>query len=285
MAVKAVFFDIDGTLLTDNRTVSKSTIQAINALKKNGIFVGLATGRDPNFVLKYMAGLSLDLAITYNGQYIFSRDQVHFAQALDRGTLETFLELVESNQWDYSLGLGTGVVGSGIMNVGTGHLVYRLTRMIPISWASGINFLINRLVRKFRPKDTDKIHSYLDQPVYQVLLLATESVTQRLALQFPTLGFTRSSAYGADVISKGNSKLQGIQKLGEIYGFDTEEVMVFGDSNNDLEMLAGVQYAIAMGNATQQAKGTATYVTDTNNKDGIYKALVHFGLVEEKNVD
>ncbi|HFR3467710.1 TPA: HAD family hydrolase, partial [Streptococcus suis] len=52
MTIKAVFFDIDGTLLTDNRMVSSSTILAINALKEKGILVGLATGRDPRFVLQ-----------------------------------------------------------------------------------------------------------------------------------------------------------------------------------------------------------------------------------------
>ncbi|WP_153058660.1 HAD-IIB family hydrolase, partial [Streptococcus suis] len=84
MTVKAVFFDIDGTLLTDSRTVSKSTILAINALKKQGILVGLATGRGPRFLLQYMASLGLDIAIAYNGQYIFSREQVLYTSELSR---------------------------------------------------------------------------------------------------------------------------------------------------------------------------------------------------------
>ncbi|MBM9832852.1 HAD-IIB family hydrolase, partial [Enterococcus faecalis] len=70
MTVKAIFFDIDGTLLTDNRTVSTSTIRAINRLKHQGYLVGLATGRGPSFSLPYMASLNLDVAVCYNGQYV-----------------------------------------------------------------------------------------------------------------------------------------------------------------------------------------------------------------------
>jgi hydroxymethylpyrimidine pyrophosphatase-like HAD family hydrolase len=67
LTIKAVFLDIDGTLLTDKRSVSQSTIQVINLLKKKGILVGLATGRGPRFVLQYMASLGLDLALGIGG--------------------------------------------------------------------------------------------------------------------------------------------------------------------------------------------------------------------------
>ena len=76
MAIKAVFFDIDGTLLNDRKNVQQSTLKAINSLKKQGIFVGVATGRGPGFVQPYLENLGLDFAISYNGQYIFTRDQV-----------------------------------------------------------------------------------------------------------------------------------------------------------------------------------------------------------------
>ncbi len=50
MEIKAVFFDIDGTLVNDSRAVLKSTEKAIQSLKEEGIYVGLATGRGPAFV-------------------------------------------------------------------------------------------------------------------------------------------------------------------------------------------------------------------------------------------
>lgn len=280
LTIKAVFFDIDGTLLTDNRMVSSSTILAINALKEKGILVGLATGRDPRFVLQYMASLGLDLAIAYNGQYIFSREEVIYSQSLEPKQIEQIMEYAQTHHKDLSFGTAKGIFGSKIMSAGTGNFAYRVTRMIPESWAGIINFIFNRLVRWISPQQETNLKGFLFQPIYQLMLLTTERETQSLEMLFPNLSFTRSSPYATDIISKGNSKLSGIVKVADRYGFELDEVMVFGDSNNDFEMLNAIQHSVAMGNGTKKVKQAASFVTDTNNRDGIYKALIHFGVIE-----
>lgn len=280
MAVKAVFFDIDGTLLTDNRDVSQSTIAAINALKQKGILVGLATGRGPRFLLHYMASLGVDVAIAYNGQYILSREEVLFTQELNQEDVKAMITYANRHRKDLSLGTATGVTGSQIMNFGSGNFAYRLTRMIPSSWASMVNFVFNRLVRWFKPQKSVDLQGLSEQPIYQMMLLVTERETKKISEIFPQFSMTRSSPYAVDVISKGMSKLQGIRLVGEYYGFTEDEVMAFGDSTNDMEMIAGVQFSVAMGNANKRVKKVARYVTDTNNRDGIYKALQHFNLLE-----
>lgn len=280
MTIKAVFFDMDGTLLTDQRGIRPSTIRAITALKKQGILVGLATGRGPQFLLSYMASLGIDVAIAYNGQYILSREEVLYANPLSLQELQDLLTYAKKHHQDLSLGGATGVLGSQLMAVGTGSWAYAIARLIPKSWAGFINFLLNRILRAFRPQNFDQLHSYLhQQPIYQVMLLATELETLLLQKHFPNLRFTRSSPYSADVISQGTSKLEGIHKLGEIYQFHPQQVMAFGDSANDLEMLEGVGVGVAMGNASRKVKLAANYVTTSNNQDGIAKALAHFGLI------
>ncbi|MFX3874783.1 HAD hydrolase family protein, partial [Streptococcus suis] len=64
------------------------------------------------------------------------------------------------------------------------------------------------------------------------------------------MSFTRSSPYATDIISKGNSKLSGIVQVADRYGFELDEVMVFGDSNNDFVMLNEILHSVAMGNGT-----------------------------------
>ncbi|MFZ2459964.1 MAG: HAD-IIB family hydrolase [Streptococcus suis] len=282
--MKAVFFDIDGTLLTDHRTVSKSTILAINQLKARGILVGLATGRDPRFILQYMASLGLDMAVAYNGQYVFTRDEVVFSQPIEKEDIDKMIAYAEKFQRDLSFGTALGVVGSGIMSMGTGNFAYRFSRMVPEVCAGFVNFIFNHIIRIVRPQNKGSFNHLITQPIYQMMLLTMEKEAQRLAEYFPQLTFTRSSPYATDIICKGNSKLIGIKRLGDFYYFSTDEVMVFGDSNNDIEMLGEVRYSVAMKNGTKQAKQVASYITDTNNKDGIYKGLRHFNLVEEQNV-
>ena len=84
MTIKAVFFDIDGTLVNDRKNVQKSTQKAIQSLKQQGVFVGVATGRGPAFVQPYLENLGLDFAVTYNGQYIFTRNQVLYDNQLTK---------------------------------------------------------------------------------------------------------------------------------------------------------------------------------------------------------
>ncbi|MGK0563112.1 HAD hydrolase family protein, partial [Enterococcus faecalis] len=95
-------------MLTDSRTISPSTIQVINRLKRKGILVGLATGRDPRFVLQYMASLGMDLAIVYNGQYILSREKVLFDNPLAEEDIRHLLAYAQKNKFDLSFGTASG---------------------------------------------------------------------------------------------------------------------------------------------------------------------------------
>lgn len=279
--IKAVFFDMDGTLITDNRTISPQTIYAINLLRKKGLLVGLATGRDPHFLKNYMVPLNLDVAVAYNGQYVMSRQEVLADYPINRSDLRALIRYAKQNQRDVSFGTAKHLIGSKIMSFGTGKWAYLVSRFVPRSLSGLVNATLNHGVRRLFPQEEEKLLAMIAEPIYQVILLAGASETDRLATAFPNLTFTRSSPYAADIICKGNSKLKGIATVGEAYGFSLAEVMAFGDSDNDLEMLAGVGYGVAMGNASEAVKAVADYVTDSNNQNGIMKALVHSGLLSE----
>ena len=78
-------------------------------------------------------------------------------------------------------------------------------------------------------------------------MLMTPEESNQAAIELDHLKFTRSNPFAADIINQGNSKLEGIRRVGKEYGFDLNQVMAFGDSDNDLEMLAGVGMSVAMG--------------------------------------
>lgn len=77
----------------------------------------------------------------------------------------------------------------------------------------------------------------------------------------------------------GISKATGIRKVCEMLDIPHENTFAFGDSANDLEMLAYVAHSIAMGNGTEEVKNTAEYVTRSVDKDGILHGLKHYGLI------
>ncbi len=84
---------------------------------------------------------------------------------------------------------------------------------------------------------------------------------------------------GWELVPEGYSKGKGIDILREKLGMRAEECYAFGDSRNDLTMLAHAGNSIAMGNATDDVKAVCTWVTDRPENDGIEKAMIHFGLI------
>lgn len=282
MAVKAVFFDIDGTLLTDKRTVAVSTIHAISQLKKRGYLIGLATGRGPQFSLPYMASLQMDLAVCYNGQYIIARDGWTATQPLSEKDLRALIKYSISKRRDLSFGKARDMTGSGLLHVGMGmsRFLYWLVKRLPHFMVRFLTAGVNQIYRRLKPPTEASLLANLTEPVYQVVMLAGKQETDHLEKQFPHLTFTRSSPFAADIISRGMSKLRGIAIAGKHYGFDLTQVMAFGDSDNDVEMLSGSGYGVAMGNAGHWVRQTADYITASNNQDGIAAALKHYGLIE-----
>ncbi|HEN6410860.1 TPA: HAD-IIB family hydrolase [Streptococcus agalactiae] len=280
MAIKAVFFDIDGTLLNDRKNVQKSTIKAIRNLKDQGILVGLATGRGPSFVQPFLENLGLDFAVTYNGQYIYSRSEIIYTNQLSKTTVYRLIRYAGARRREISLGTASGLLGSGIIGLGTSRLGQIVSSLVPRKWAKAIERSFKHFIRRIKPQNIDSLMIILREPIYQVVLVATEGESERIQKQFPRVKLTRSSPYSMDVISEEQSKVKGIERVGQRYGFDLSEVIAFGDSDNDIEMLSQVGIGVAMENASQQVKENARYTTADNNDDGISKALAHYGLIQ-----
>lgn len=87
-----------------------------------------------------------------------------------------------------------------------------------------------------------------------------------------------SQPYVYEVLPKGNNKGTGLKNLVERLGIKQEEVMAIGDGNNDVEMFEYANYSVAMGNSTEIAVKAAKYRTDTNENNGVAKAIRKFAL-------
>ena len=284
MEVKAVFFDIDGTLVNDRKSVLKSTKEAIKIVKDQGVLVGVATGRGPFFVKDLMYDLDLDFAVTYNGQYIFNKERVLFASPIDKRSLRQVIAYAKENRKEIAMGTRQDVIGSRIMSFGLSPLSQLVSRFVPKFLTRTVSHSFNRMVSKALPQKEDDLLDLINQPIYQVLMLMTPEESNQAASEFEYLKFTRSNPFAADIINQGNSKLEGIRRVGKEYGFDLNQVMAFGDSDNDLEMLAGVGMSVAMGNGSSSVKEVAKHITTSNQEDGIHKALEHFGVLASEKV-
>lgn len=277
--IKAIFFDIDGTLVTSQSKARPSTRRAIAAAQKEGVLCGIATGRGPYQLNNQIDDLSLDVYVTYNGQFVYTDEEVIYAQPFDHETLMAIVDYADEHHRQILFGSADKLSGSSLMMMGQTTWIKRIYPYVP-RWVP-VNAL-KRLMQRFSPHNKDSRYkelSILKEPIYQCVLLSPESETEKLRSLFPGCHFTRSNPYSVDIIPAGGSKIKGIQACVDYFGIKMEEVMAFGDSWNDSEMLTGVGVGVAMGNALPDVKKLADYVTDSNEGDGIYQALRHFEVI------
>lgn len=133
-----MFFDIDGTFLTDTKTVQRSTARAIEQLRTQGIKVGLATGRGPAFARSYLEVYQMDFAVTYNGQYVMTRDQVVYANPLPKSTILKLMTYAQKHKIELSFGTRSGLIGSGLIRLGTNSRAQVLGNLLPRAWAKTV---------------------------------------------------------------------------------------------------------------------------------------------------
>jgi len=277
MDIKAVFFDLDGTLFNSARSVSASTRRAIMELHRNNILVGVATGRGPSFCLPLMEELNLDFVVAYNGQYVFTPKEIIYAEPLDKKVLRHIVRYARENHREISLGAATGVSGSTLLKFGETRLASFISDILPTGTSDLTRNSFKHVFSRILPQAN--YIKLLREPIYQVMMVATKSETETLEKEFSEMKITRSNSYAIDLIPKDSGKLASIQKLGEAFDFSIDQVMCFGDSQNDMAMLQGAGTGVAMGNASDEVKGIADYITTSNNQDGIARALSHFGLI------
>lgn len=257
----------------------ESTKKAINYARKNGILCGVATGRSPIRIKEIIDELELDMYVVYNGQLVFTADRTIVDQPFDRTTLKKIVRFADKNHRQIIFGGRYQLAGSTTMLLGQSLLIKRIVSFLPKKFPVRLMKKGLQLFSPHRQKKRYETLEILNEPIYQCILLSQESEQAKLEKYFPECSFQRSNAYTVDIIPKGGSKLSGIKTFAKEKGIEMSEIMAFGDHYNDIDMLKGVGIGVAMGNAQDEVKAAADFVTKTNEKNGIYEGLKHFGLI------
>lgn len=258
--VKAIFFDIDGTLVSFNtHTVPPSAVEALAELKKTGIKVFIATGRALSQI-DTLGDLTFDGYITLNGAYcVNAAHEVIHKSVIPREDIEALIRYQEENE-RFAVALMTPEE----MTVNyVDERVIELARLVNLPLPQ---------VKDFHETDWDEV---LQMDIY--VDKDKEGEIMRKALT--RCQSSRWNPVFADVNLRGVNKQTGIDRILEHYGIDLSETMAFGDGGNDIPMLRHVAVGIAMGNAADEVKRVADCVTDSVDDHGIRNALQRFSLI------
>lgn len=255
--IKAAFFDVDGTLLSHNTaSVPVSAREALDQLEQQGILRLIASGRHMS-ELEDLPGadIAFDGYITLNGQLTLNREKKVIAgHPFTREEKEPLLRLFEE-------------------------------RKIPVLLVEEekryINFLNEEVVEAQARISSEPpvVGTYGGAELYQVVVYCPKGEEEYLQELVPGCIITRWSPFAVDIIAAGSGKAEGIREYLQKTHIAPEEVIAFGDGENDVDMLKFAGIGVAMGNAEEAVKAAADYVTDAVEADGIAKALKHFGLI------
>ena len=273
---KIVFFDVDGTLVTRNNHIPKSTKNAIKALKENGIIPVIATGRAPVLVHEIVKMLDIDTFIAMNGQYIVHEGKVLYQNPIAMDLVDQMVDFAVNRKDGIILSTADEIIAnSAISLVNRGNLYMFLKGLIGIIPHRIKVRMWNRMMSKAPEKE-----AYANKEIFMMNINANQE--QQVAYEEAfgdVLAFTRANEMSMDIISKGTSKASGIEKLTSELGVSINNTYAFGDGLNDLEMLQRAGTGVAMANGFEELKIAADMVTDSVFSDGISKGLQKLGLI------
>ncbi|MDR2233533.1 MAG: Cof-type HAD-IIB family hydrolase [Tannerella sp.] len=259
--IKAVFFDIDGTLVSfKTHTIPPATKAAVNRLRDNGIKVIIATGRAKKDLIN-LEDIVFDGYITCNGAYCIDyKGDVIARHPISKESMERLYVHLQEKPFSCTFQTETGNF---------------------INYADEAMLTLCKLVKVPLP-DAVPLQEIIKQPIFQLDAFIDELREAELLRDVLTdcVG-CRWHPIFIDFNSQECSKATGINHFADYFGISREETMAFGDGGNDISMLQHAGIGVAMGNAKAHVKAAANHVTSHVDDDGVVRALRRFGLITE----
>lgn len=272
MKISCAVFDLDGTLLTPQNTISETDLDTLQTLNKNGVKIVIATGRSELQIREYVSLLGIaDPVITCNGGVIINpstREILHreFIRDTDaKAMIDTF----EKHGSDYL--------------VYTPDIVYHAKNSDRIKFFFEYNARVKEEFRVPIKCITDYPKEVAYKNVIKLLLLGdrndipalNEFFNRENSLTIVSSGRDRGGLDLIDIMPQNTTKGLAVKILSEKLSIPISEIVAFGDSDNDETMLRAAGFSVAMGNADDNIKQIADFVTKRNDECGITYAFSH----------
>lgn len=273
---KLVFFDIDGTLVTRNNHIPKSTIEAIEQLKLNGNIPVIATGRAPILIREISEILNINSYISMNGQYVVHEGEVIYSNPIDMNLVDKVVEVAIERRDGILLSTSDEIIANSLISlVNRGSLYTFLKGLVGIIPERVKVKLWNRLMKK-APEKVD----YENKDIYMININANQEEELEYEKIFAKhLNFTRANEMSMDIINKGTTKATGAEKIMSALGINHQNTFAFGDGLNDMEIINFVGTGVAMENGFDELKAVADFVTDSVFDHGIANGLKKLELI------
>ncbi|MPZ30612.1 MAG: Cof-type HAD-IIB family hydrolase [Rhodospirillales bacterium] len=262
--ISLVLADVDGTLVTAEKVLTKRAQAAVHSLRGAGIGFAITSGRPPRGMAMLLDALQLDTPIAgFNGGLVVKPDLTIIEQkTVPADVAASSIELLRAHGLDV--------------------WVYRGNDWL-VGRADGPHVAHEAWTVKFSPSVVTDVAEKLDQVSKIVGVSDDLDKVQRCEADAKaTFGqratANRSQPYYLDVTNKDANKGAVVEFLSRHLGVPAAEIATIGDQPTDVPMFQRSGFSIAMGNASDQVKGQASVVTDSYNDEGFAKAMERFIL-------
>lgn len=257
--IKIIFTDLDWTLFDHNQLkYIESGLDALRRARENGVKVIICTARCYSSMTRVDAFNTIphDGYICSGGGLAKASDTYVYRHHLDNKLVKTLLKEFDKRD-----------MVAQLISYNDAFLNKKENEISKIYYDNWL---------EYRPK----VRPYKDEEVTSILLFAKEGEEEFLK-KYPVHVF-RFFEYGIDITDVPFTKSEGVKAILDYYGYNKEEAMALGDDIADIEMFNEVKYGVAVGNAKQELKDLAYLVTDHLAEDGVKKALIKLGVIDEK---
>ncbi len=266
---KLVCLDLDGTLLTSERKIDEETLMYLRKLSEEGIHIAIATGRAA-FDAKYHAKLINDNTyfICSNGSaggFTKSR-KLLFEECFDEQALEELCAVADKHKIRPIMYTKNYIICTGLKELIMHHYFMFKSgskRRNSLKYVRGTKGFL-KLYKKKNLKIQKSIFFIFDKE-----LMST--VNNCLPNEFYEKAQTSKECF--EISKRGVNKSFAVKKLAEKLNVKPEEIIAFGDSENDREMLKFVGKGVAMWNASKAIRDIADEITESHDEQGIYIKL------------
>lgn len=270
--IELIATDLDGTLLTDDKRISKVNLKAINDAVDAGIYFVPSTGRALYTIPENVLSLEgVKYVITSNGAAVtdLKSKEIIYKKQLDINTAQQVIEY----------GLDMGIMVEIFVNGRAYTLKKFMTKLVEYgvnpkftNWMEDTRTVVNEFEEVLKNgASVENINM-----IYTDLSKRVE--THRYLTRNLEVEVTNSLGYNLEVGAKGCSKGEALEALAKKLSIDMGKVMCLGDNDNDRDMLRRAGISIAMANADKALKENVTYVSKGNNEDGFAHAVYKYAF-------
>ena len=279
MTRKAVFLDVDGTLVNDRGLVPDTARRAVQQARANGHLMFLSTGRSMAELWPEIVEIGFDGYIAGAGAYVEIDGEVLVHHHLTDDVVRQVVAFFGERRVEYFLESNDGLFGSdGIRPKLTELLFGGVTdEAVLAELEKGLGGFIDAIRIGADPLKT-KINkvSFLDSSTsIDEIRAEFAGILEIIPTTVPMFG-----PNSGEMAQPGIHKAGGIELVCAHLGIDQADTIAVGDGHNDLEMLEHVALGIAMGNAPQVVKDAADDLTGTADEDGVHTAFARHGLLD-----